>query len=631
MPRFTDEELRNIKALQQILSRKIKEAKEKYSDVINMNFDELGIYLGEIYKYTLDRKDDWKATKKELDANDSNIEVMRTIEKFQAELEDRVSSLNYKQVLELNNKNDYKSKAALAAKRLQYEELVPIQDRTYVSKVEYLQFMDETCFEVEKEYNDFILEVGKDAEKSLVKEQENSAAYINAQLKIDKDLNTAEKQYLEKMKEYEEQKALLKDNDEKLNEYKESVEVAKEKYEKLMVEKTNALIESSTFVKSRESELLKLNKICAKNIEISSKVAVVVKNTIDKLIKDRKSQREKKVDGFKKELQQELSNIDNIEISDEIDVKDVKEKTEPIVGYDIPRKTITSKAELLAAVKEIVNKELSDSISDSSIDSISNSTNVVATSIKTSDDQLGEQIRLNRDGLRQMYNRECVAVKKNIDKEQANLNIGTKESVEKIRAIGVLLKSNKKKGFTSDSAEYRRLLNKVDDFEKKYKDNGWEKLFAQNDKNVFKLSGPELQTRAQMVQELGELFKAGEAYMVAKGPQLKYWDHGKKRYELSFLLCDEIYKFGGLAADNHARIAALDKEAEKAPNNQYSKDYLKQIPNRFEGNTLLTEKYKDSLEEAKQKVSQSDGKKTMKKKINESNNIIPDNKSNLIK
>lgn len=436
------------------------------------------------------------------------------------------------------------------------------------------------------------------------------------------------------MKEYEEQKALLKDDNEKLNEYKESVEVAKDKYEKLMVEKTNALIESSTFAKSRESELLKLNKICAKNIEISSKVAVVVKNTIDKLIKDRKSQREKKVDGFKKELQQELSNIDNIEISDEIDVKDVKdvkEKTEPIVGYDIPRKTITSKAELLAAVKEIVNKELSDSISDSSIDSISNSTNVVADSIKSSDDQLGEQIRLNRDGLRQMYNRECVAVKKNIDKEQANLNIGTKESVEKIRAIGVLLKANKKKGFTSDSAEYRRLLNKVDDFEKKYKDNGWEKLFAQNDKNVFKLSGPELQTRAQMVQELEELFKAGEAYMVAKGPQLKYWDHGKKRYELSFLLCDEIYKFGGLAADNHARIAALDKEAEKAPNNQYSKDYLKQIPNRFEGNTLLTEKYKDSLEEAKKKVSQSDGKKTMKKKLNESNNIIPENNSNLIK
>ncbi|SFI16611.1 hypothetical protein SAMN04487830_1272 [Pseudobutyrivibrio sp. OR37] len=631
MPRFTDEELRNIKALQHILSKKIKEAKEKYSDVINMNFDELGIYLGEIYKYTLDRKNDWKTTIKELDANDSNIEVMRTIEKFQAELEDRVSSLNYKQVFELNNKNDYKSKAALAAKRLEYEQLVPIQDRTYVSKVEYLQLMDETCFEVEKEYNDFILEVGKDAEKSLVKEQENSAAYINAQLKIDKELNTAEKQYLEKMKEYEEQKALLKDNSEKLNEYKESVEVAKEKYEKLMVEKTNALIESSTFDKSRESELLKLNKICAKNIEISSKVAVVVKNTIDKLIKDRKSQREKKVEGFKKELQQELSNIDNIEISDEIDVKDVKEKTEPIVGYDIPRKTITSKAELLAAVKEIVNKELSDSISDSSIDSISNSTNVVADSIKSSDDQLREQIRLNRDGLRQMYNRECVAVKKNIDKEQANLNIGTKESVEKIRAIGVLLKANKKKGFTSDSAEYRRLLNKVDDFEKKYKDNGWEKLFAQNDKNVFKLSGTELNTRAQMVQELEELFEAGEAYMVAKGPQLKYWDHGKKRYELSFLLCDEIYKFGGLAADNNARIAALDKEAEKAPNNQYSKDYLKQIPNRFEGNALLTEKYKDSLEEAKQKVSQSDGKKIMKKKLNESNNIIPENKSNLIK
>ncbi|MBE5910130.1 hypothetical protein [Pseudobutyrivibrio sp.] len=209
--------------------------------------------------------------------------------------------------------------------------------------------------------------------------------------------------------------------------------------------------------------------------------------------------------------------------------------------------------------------------------------------------------------------REVAACEFTFYQDKKEFRIGKEDHFIRLQAIHNLLRKNKKFGLTSNSKEYEDVLNKLDEFEKAVKENGWDRLLAPDKQDITKLSPEELQARHKMVNKLHEVYMTGRDYMIAKGPQAKSWGHGQARYELMYMLCNEIYTFGGHAAEAESRLNVVYKAIDE--DKITLSTYTKQISNQADATERLNIKYRKYISDEIKKIN--------------SNKVIPNDLDNV--
>ncbi|MBE5918924.1 MAG: hypothetical protein E7272_03680 [Pseudobutyrivibrio ruminis] len=137
-----------------------------------------------------------------------------------------------------------------------------------------------------------------------------------------------------------------------------------------------------------------------------------------------------------------------------------------------------------------------------------------------------------------------------------------KEQFDAIMGIYSLLKKNKKTGLTGNSKEYNNLIKELDEFKKGLVEGGWydavKNLWEVRD--AHQLNNDDNIKLTKVCTKLDRVYKAAEKYMIAKGPENKHWGHGKTRYDLTYLLCTNIYRNGGKVALGKSIIGRMEKE-----------------------------------------------------------------------
>lgn len=203
-------------------------------------------------------------------------------------------------------------------------------------------------------------------------------------------------------------------------------------------------------------------------------------------------------------------------------------------------------------------------------------------------------IKTNLAAYARIYGRELAACVSTFYQDKKDFRIAQDNHFARLKAIHNILAGNKKFGFTSNSTEYTRLLDTLTDFEKKCKDNGWDKLLDPDKQDISKLTHEEILGRRDMYRALHDVYEAACDYMKAKGPAAKSFSHGEKRYELAYLLCNEIYNFGGHAAECESRISQISKDI-KNHKTELS-NFTKQIVNQGNARDELSKKYQKDID-----------------------------------
>ncbi|SDB50611.1 hypothetical protein SAMN02910298_02568 [Pseudobutyrivibrio sp. YE44] len=678
MPIFNEEELIDIQVLDRVLSKKL-------DGVDKLGLSEIQIYLGQIYKYTEARKEDWESTEDSLfrSGDEANNKIMSNINAYQARLQGMITELNLKSEEKIYKSYEFKSKQNLHVKDIAYERYLSLENQTLISKGEYLEMVDALCAKVEPELNEMILESQKDKKTYIPTKTEQDEIEKNAlnDVNNDEEYKQAKSSYEQKKGELNTQYNLLSGVEK--SSFKEKMDFIlleeEESFGKMFTNKLRARIEELTkergLLEAEKVEAAWINKINEKTQEVNRKVASVLDDSIKKLSEAKKQERDKKSANFLKELESEKKFItqkpqeivlDGEELKAEANIQD-KVESEPIVqpveksdsvekesaakigksqkpkpkakveesldnsndealikeeNYyaklgqvkEPEYKRITNKHELLEEIDRLammdnVNKQLLGQASGGFVDTAKGTTEIYS----------------NMNGYKQIWNRELVALKGTFKQDQDELRVAQGQHIDKIRAIHNLLKTTSKTGFTSNSTEYSTLLTKLDSFEKQFKEKGWAELLKPEKQDISKLNEEEKKSRKEMLDALGEVYDAGKDYMVAKGPQKKYWKHGRIRYELSFLLCSEIYTFGGHAAEVESRIAAIDKDISN--NVSRPKQFVKQIPDRINASEEFSEKYKDAINAEIAKNRSKENANVQKEDVlnNSNNNIIENN------
>lgn len=203
-------------------------------------------------------------------------------------------------------------------------------------------------------------------------------------------------------------------------------------------------------------------------------------------------------------------------------------------------------------------------------------------------------IKTNLAAYARIYGRELAACVSTFYQDKKDFRIAQDNHFARLKAIHNILAGNKKFGFTSNSTEYTRLLDTLTDFEKKCKDNGWDKLLDPDKQDISKLTHEEILGRRDMYRALHDVYEAACDYMKAKEPAAKSFSHGEKRYELAYLLCNEIYNFGGHAAECESRISQISKDI-KNHKTELS-NFTKQIVNQGNARDELSKKYQKDID-----------------------------------
>lgn len=209
--------------------------------------------------------------------------------------------------------------------------------------------------------------------------------------------------------------------------------------------------------------------------------------------------------------------------------------------------------------------------------------------------------------------RELAACESTFFQDKKDFRIAKDDHLLKLEAIYNLLRKNKKTGFTSNSEEYKNVLKELKEFGQAYHEKGWDKLVTPEKQDISTLSAEELAAREQMLRKLHLVYEAGAGYMVAKGPKAKSWSHGETRYELMYLMCNEIYSFGGHAAECESRIKVIDSDIRK--DRVDPSTYTKQINNQADATEKLNRKYQKYISDEIKKIN--------------SNKVIPNDLDNV--
>ncbi|SDB50602.1 hypothetical protein SAMN02910298_02567 [Pseudobutyrivibrio sp. YE44] len=622
MPVFNKEDLFNIQALNNAISKRLEKADNKVS------LKDVQVYLGQIYRYTETRAEDWNATLDAIKENkEEKYEVISKLDAQRVLLEGILEQKNLK-MMESYAKTDeyhfdfeYTSWQAKEEKYVNYLNLnnavmeniqmdnhnllnisydafiVNKDDRVLVSDVDLSRMIDKIRDELEPDLNDYIRKQSVEKGKKLLSIENNLKNMASSQAKEDPEYLKADKKDKPEIWTRKKKEIL----DELLKENNESMLVEQEWANRIEKEINAREKKAETVLKAALEQGLKDRR--AKRDEYAKPFLQEVEN--EKAILNNEPEKVKKVEqekpiksGLKKSTRRNRNKTDsNNVIPNEIqpDSKGNNSKSKDIVfpkgttneNYyqytkdlesrrkinidNVKDKTITTNEELLKVIKKKAEIEGRGSASGFVGDA---NTVVRAKNIKS---------------YRYICGRELLACEQTFSRERKTFQVGKNHHIEKIQAIHNLLRKNKKTGLVGNSTAYTNLLTKLDSFEKDFKKKGWAELLKPEKQDINNLTDQEKKARAEMLTSLHDVYWAGKDYMVAKGPEEKFWAHGQARYELTYLLCSEIYTFGGHAAECEARIKVITndiKNKRTTPSN-----YVKQIPDQASAVKRLNKKY----------------------------------------
>ncbi|MBE5910448.1 hypothetical protein [Pseudobutyrivibrio sp.] len=644
MPKYTEEELMNMDAIATAFF-------EQYNFSKNMEYEDIKYYAQLAYGYKVDNVEQWTENVENAEAEEVNrlVDVQHNLQNLLQNVQKR-SLERYK-----NDNNKPKTEQNFAVKSLKYEDVIPEEARHLILQGDYLRIRDEICSKFEKEYNEFHLKESEEREAENAKIQNSGL----------------DKEAYEAIKEDREYKYLLAEKaklETKIKDLKEKYGNDKEQYEKLKAtvqqgidiydEKLQA--RASTIcpgiyqkqASDREAALFKLEQSFNKKVDDKFKeIDKKIKDEFDKAIKDRIKEENKRI-------QPSVQNFikANIEpAANEIKAKQVQSKKKlnysnvdedyseienNIISENEKKKSreeaMIGEQNLAKKLANLMNYE--DKLPGQLLNAIKNDWSFGAVPYNRDHfmDDPNAEVQPVYDRLRDYqdaYQREIIAVKDTFEVDKVNFRVAHFDHFERISGIHKILKDNKKTGLTKNSTEYKAVLTELDTYEKGLIEKGWYDV-VKAEKEGRKLTPEQEQMKVDMLDQLDRVFESASTYMIKKGPEKKNWGHGQARYELMYLLCDEIYARGGHAAEAQAREARIEKEVRA--HKQTASAYLHQIKNAAFGGADITAKYQGKITAAIEGTARVPGtraeiarkhaeymNKGSNEIINPANNVIP--------
>lgn len=190
-------------------------------------------------------------------------------------------------------------------------------------------------------------------------------------------------------------------------------------------------------------------------------------------------------------------------------------------------------------------------------------------------------------------NAEKVAKEAGFNEAKENFRVLKDGHIEKINAIHKMLKTNKKVGLTGNSTEYKEVLSALDDYQKCLINTDASVAWSMANKDRG-MDEKDKENGRILLDKLDTVFQKAATYMEIKGPEKKFWGHGEGRYDLMYLLCDEIYPGGGHVAELNSCISKVDREIQKGKSEASQFDH--QIPTPAKSETVW-DKYKNQINE----------------------------------
>jgi len=625
MPNYTEEELMDMDAIVSAYLTRLSQGKE-------WSFDEIKLFSQMVNSYKLQNPEKWEQEVRA--ANDEEAvpeyDVIKNLAARQKNLLDMLEAEQEKSVTEFN-KSEKKSSLShtFTVFNKQYEDEIQEEARHLILKGTFFQIRDEVCAAFEKEYKESINEAGAERDSALEeleKARTDYAAYktiandetynnlLAEKAKLQKELEKIEKEESEQKKLAQNKKQ--KDDDE---------------YELPQVAKLNKKIADLNYrINARANELVPgvydeiLSKIGAKQQEIENqftKKSITIFNEFNKKINDefkiaiekRKNEEIEKMKGdierFHKEIiapqieinktekEQEkekqnlfklnkISNALNEENENENEINTSSKKN------DKPKEKEGKTFNVYSKQREILQHEMNlhGQILKNMDDKIfeADYVKIEAQFVNEPNDKNSPFMYTNISSYLAAYEIELECVKETFQYDKDKFRVAQKPHLDRISGINRILKNNKKTGLTKNTREYKEVLNQLDIFEKGLVDNGWNEV-VMAEREGYELTPEQETKKREMLKQLDNVFNAASYYMVKKGPQKKSWGHGQARYDLMYLLCNEIYKEGGHAAEVMSRMNKMDKESDAHKENPSR--YLHQIPNATNGSEALERTY----------------------------------------
>lgn len=544
---------------------------KKLSQNPKANIDEIRVYLQAIYDFSSMEKGAWNMYLN----SDYDNPIVPAIKKLDAQRKQLESMLlEIDDAMKKNHNSDQSQSTNFnLMKQIPYKSLFPVEsNRVYFLESEYLEIIDKTCIELEKEMNNYTIEQSSVLNQNVLKDEEEINRLVDEAVKKDPLYVELMNSHKSKMAEIE---SALKNNSDQdsLNAYLTSFNnIQANAYEEIYNQKRQELINKQTKTINDYQENLK-----NKTSELYAKGLTVIRKTVSQAISKRFFLTRKNGIAFSAEVEKMEKAIiaENVGTSDEAVKKAPQNeiiKDEKVVSSD---ENIVIEIPQLKTLDDILNL-----IKSNAADSATNSGKVEWAPTGFMDNADNEQLQGVTADYKKCQEREVAAFKSTFGQDRAQNRGLQDQHLSKIKGIHTLLRNNKKVGFSGNSTEYKAVLTALQNFEDGLTNN--------------------LST-AEKIELLNNVYDSAENYMKAKGPQKKYWGHGEARYELMYLLCNEIYSYGGPAAEGAARVGKLQKDLDN--NLRFPEVYEKQIPNYTNAQESLDRKYNNFLTDACQKLS----------------------------
>ncbi len=649
---YTADELMEMQAVYYVVSEKMDEDE-------NVSPENLQDYLFKIYKFQEDNTIEWT---KALDSSNENesYRPVAQLNELQQRLEEMVAKNNTAN-FEAYNHNPVNTVLDFSAKQEKYENTIPQQYRSLIYKGDYQRIIDTICAKHESEYKKFNDDAVVDRDKKLQKYEgmiyDKELAEYFERNEERKELIQQKNSFIENMKYLDEtaNKKKAKEVDTRtlqretgITEFEERIatlesKLVREFYEQKDAENDAAKQEiMDTFTNSVNNKFKELDE--AINNEVSETLQAELtkkqqerENRLQALDKDISDRVQKLKKGQERDVNQLAEDLEKAEVKPEVPKEEVidnkveepapKEevidnkveesalkKEEP--KHEEPKKEEPKKEE--PKLKSLLKKSLT-----------SERMNEVEQKVIRFADGVNAKDFSGITGYKAAMDREKRLVERDFSKDKDSFRLGKDDHFNRINGIHRILKNNKKSGFSSDSNEYKAVISSLDEYKKGLIEKGWYDVVLA-EKRGEKLTSEQLRLKAEMLDQLDTVYNNAANYMEIKGPEKKFWGHGQARYELMYLLCNEIHSEGGYVADTRARLKRVNDEIQAGK--ARASTYTHQISSPSKDGERLFNKYSAPINEAMNGRGRNIGtidelaNKVSEAKGEHNNLIVPENR-----
>lgn len=550
---------------------------------------ELNVYLRLMEEVIVNRKQDFEACLGLAEEDDKLLPVLNLKEDYD-KAQSLLGKINDGLKPELNKILDTNRTAGnYTIQSIQYA------PNRYMLESEFHKMVNDVAYVNDAEYKEFILDESKKRDEEInhihtvanikgdaMREVHNDSRYLDGQKIHDEEIATL-KQQLEKQKKAE---GVTKEVVEKFEKFarEESLKI-EEQFASLTTgifqEKYNVLAEDRL---KKENEVRDRYQKAAseKFAEIDEKVKNIFEKKQNEYMKEAIAEEKEAALNFENKYLnakiQELHEKGLAFTEEDLNATFVEEDIENMV-FDDPDSKPKEESK-----PEQKSQELNNSIDDDQM-YIDNPNLINPRDVRIIPNEIGE--------FRNYLNAEKVAKEAGFNAAKENFRVLKNGHIEKINAIHKILRTNKKFGLSGNSTEYKEVLSALDDYQKCLTTTDASVAWDMANKS-HGFGDNEAVNGQILMDKLDIVYQKTAAYMAIKGPEKKFWAHGEGRYDLMYLLCDEIYPGGGHAAELNSCISKVDKEIQKGMREASQFDH--QIPTPSKSETVWN-KYKDKINE----------------------------------